>query len=106
MSHAPTTQVRSDRFIGSGSVRSSKQGHILMSLVPARRLKLVAIVQFVGVALCLPALILPDFLPSWSITASLVGLAFVPALVSSSRGVHSRARRWISPWACCLSPRA
>ena len=43
------------------------------------RLKLVAIVQFVGVALCIPALILPDFLPSWSITASLIGLAVVPA---------------------------
>ncbi len=50
-----------------------------MSAAPARRLKLVAIVQFVGVALCIPALILPDFLPSWSITASLIGLAVVPA---------------------------
>jgi len=46
----------------------------------ARRATLVAVVQAAVTVLCIPALILPDILPRWSITASLVGLAWVPLL--------------------------
>ena len=39
-----------------------------------------AIIQFLGVMLRLPALILPDFLPGWSVAASLIGIAILPLL--------------------------
>ncbi len=51
-----------------------------MTFPTPRRHAFVAVAQAAVTVLCIPALILPDLLPRWSITASLVGLAFVPLL--------------------------
>jgi hypothetical protein len=46
----------------------------------SRRRTLVALIQFAGVVLCVPALILSEALPGWAVTASLVGLGLLPVV--------------------------
>ncbi|MCU0522302.1 MAG: O-antigen ligase family protein [Anaerolineae bacterium] len=44
----------------------------------SHRARSAAIAQFLGVVACLPALILPDFVPGWAVTASVIGIAAMP----------------------------